>query len=92
MSPENLLLLIAAGSGALIGVGKLLVTGTAKLPLVLGHALVTGGLSVASLAVLAVLKLDFLPTIGLCSGTALLGTVYLEKLFDRVFLTPPSSK
>jgi hypothetical protein len=99
MSPDANLLTLVGSLGAAIGVGKLLITGTPlKWQLVLGHALVTGGIALGGLSFLAVAKLDFVPLVGLTCAIAVGGTVALEKLLDRVFLrspassTPPSSE
>lgn len=94
MSPDQSLLILVGSLGAGIGVGKLLITSTPlKWPLVLGHALVTGGIAIGGLSFLAVAKLDFIPLVGLTCAIAASGTIGLEKLLDRIFLrspTPPS--
>lgn len=92
MSPDQHLLLLVGTLGALIGVGKLLITSTPLTgQLALGHAIVTGAIGLGGLSILAVLKLEFVPLVGLTCAIAVGGTITLEKLLDRIFLRSPPS-
>lgn len=88
---ETSLLITSGLLGVAIGIGKLLITATPLSPrLVIGHALVGGVTSLAGLAVVAVIPaLTGVGQIGVSCAASLLGTVYLEKLFNRLFNITP---
>lgn len=92
MSPETSLLYLAGSLGAVIGVGKLLITGVPlRVPLVIGHAVVSGGISLAGLSILAVIPgMSFQASVGIASAMAVSGTVLLEKLVNRILNISPS--
>jgi hypothetical protein len=82
---KGALWLIFLGAG--IGLGQLLAT---KEPLtwrlVLGRAIVSGGLGLAAAAVLSFMPaLPFAAQLGLAATSASLGTSFLEKMVNRVF-------
>jgi hypothetical protein len=75
--------------GAGIGLGQLLVSKeTLTLRLVLGRAIVSGGIGLAAAAVLSVMPaLPFAAQLGIAALLASLGTSALEKLLNRVLGT-----
>lgn len=75
---------IAIG-GALIGLGRLLVSGEKlTLRLILGRSIVSGGLAVAAGAVLTVIpNIPVLALCGLAAACAVLGEQFLERLLNK---------
>lgn len=96
MTPDTSLLYLAGSIGAVIGVGKLLITGVPlkqHVGLFLGHAIVSGGISLAGLSVLAVLPgMAFAPAVGIAAASAVGGVVFLEKIVNRILNVPPQDK
>jgi membrane protein implicated in regulation of membrane protease activity len=81
------LLAVLATAGALLGLGKLLASKEQLTPrLMLGRAIVSGGLAVAAGAALAFIpNLSVLAVCGLAAVFAVLGEQYVEKLLnDRI--------
>lgn len=78
------LLLLVTGIGVLVGLGKLLLSKeTLSLRLVVGRAIVSGALAVASAAFLAFVPgLSQLALVGLASASAVLGEQFLERLLN----------
>lgn len=72
--------------GISIGLGQLLASGEVLTPrIVIGRALSTGGIAMASGAVLVwIPELPLLGQIGIAAALASLGTSGLERLFQRV--------
>lgn len=85
-------LITIAALGVAIGLGKLLLTSTPLQPrLLIGTALVSGGIALGALAVLAVIPgLSFAAQIGLAAAGSVLGVVFLEQATNRIFgIAPP---
>lgn len=78
------LLLLVTGIGVLVGLGKLLLSKeTLSLRLVIGRAIVSGALAVASAAFLAFVPgLSQLALVGLAAASAVLGEQFLERLLN----------
>lgn len=78
------LLALVAGLGVLIGLGKLLASKEdLTWRLVLGRAIVSAGLAVASAAFLAFIPgLSQMALVGLASASAVLGEQFLERLLN----------